>query len=143
MTTIDEDVAEEVALDETVEPRSPAQPVPTFLGMVVRTIARVWVISLLLLAAAFGGIAVNQLFQAKAELAALRKAPGPDAYAVVAYKRELERQIRALDQTARADTVPTPPPRPRLMEDIDLARPRDREPVFRGSSELAPISAPQ
>jgi hypothetical protein len=111
-------------------------------GLIVRLVARLWVTSLLLLAAAFGGISVYQLLQTRAELAELREAPGPEAYAVVAYRRELERQIQAYSRNWRAEAVPAPPPRPRLLEEIDIARPRERERVGR-PAELEPISAPQ
>ncbi len=124
------------------EPGATAMVSPSILGMVARAIARLWVISLLLFAAAFGGIAVNLLLQDQAQLALLRRAPGPGAYAVVAYRRELERQVRAYGRDWRTEAVPSPPSRPRLMEEIDLARPPDRERV-RAATELAPISAPQ
>ena len=126
-------------VEDVVEPARAATPL---FGLIVRFFARLWVISLLLAAAAFGGIAVYQLFQMQAQLSELRKEPGADAYAVVAYRRELERQIRANAQNWREDAVPSPPPRPRLLEEIDLARPPVRERV-RSSTELAPISAPQ
>lgn len=128
--------------DEAAEAVPTASASPSMLGVVARALARLWVISLLLFAAAFGGIAVNLLLQSQAQLAVLRRAPGPDAYAVVAYRRELERQVRAYSRDWRTDAVPSPPARPRLMEEIDLARPPDRERV-RGATELAPISAPQ
>ncbi len=97
------------------------------LALIVRTLARLWVIGLLLLGAAFAGIAINQMMQRQAQLEELRRRPGPDAYAIVAYRRELERQLRAYSQNWRSDSVPTPPQRPRLLEDIDLARARNRE----------------
>ncbi len=128
--------------DDGGEPGATASAPPSMLGVVARALARLWVISLLLFAAAFGGIAVNLVLQDQARLALLRRAPGPDAYAVVAYRRELERQVRALSRDWRADAVPSPPSRPRLMEEIDLARPPERERV-RAATELAPISAPQ
>lgn len=107
-------------------------------GLIIRTIARLWVVCLLLVGAAFAGITLNQMMQRQAQLNELRKEPGPDAYAVVAYQRELERQIRAYNQNWRSESVPTPPPRPRLLEDIDLARLRNRE-ISQGS---APSAAP-
>ena len=62
------------------------------------------------------------------ELAELRKAPGPQSYAVVAYRRELARQILSYRRNWEdADTVPTPPSRPRLMFEIDVARQRNAE----------------
>jgi hypothetical protein len=113
------------------------------IGMAVRALARLWVISLLFVTAAFSGIAIYHLYQTRAELAELRQEPGPDAYAILAYKRELERQIRANAKTWHADVAPTPPPRPRLMEEIDLARRADPAPApVRRPSANAPISAP-
>lgn len=111
------------------------------LGWLVRAVARLWVVSLLLCAAAFGGIAVNQLLLTQAELNELRQAPGADAYAVVAYRRELARQIRLYNRSWRADSVPSPPQRPRLLEDIDLARQRNQE-LVRISEGPAEVSAP-
>lgn len=138
MTRTDEDVPTE----QVTETREASSLPLVVLGIVVRAVARLWVISLLLTTAAFSGISVYQLLQTQAELTELRKTPGPDAYAVVAYRRELERQIRANDQRWREESVPQPPPRPRLLEEIDLAR--RREPVRASTSrELAPISAPE
>lgn len=101
-----------------------ASPVPV-VALVVRTLARVWVVLLLLAAAAFGGVAVNQVLQERAELEELRREPGPSAYAVVAYRAELERQIQAINGDRRVNAVPSPPPRPALLEEIDLARTRN------------------
>jgi hypothetical protein len=138
MTRTDEDLP----ADEVTETHA-ERPLPmVVLGVLVRAIARLWVISLLLATAAFSGIAVYQLFETRAELAELRKSPGPDAYAIVAYRRELERQIRANDQRWREEAVPAPPPRPRLLEEIDLARYREPQRA-RTTTTLAPISAPQ
>lgn len=136
--TQDEADTPHVETEEVAEPRRPSL---SLFGIIVRAAAQFWVVTLLLLSAAFGGVAVNQLFQKQAQLTELREAPGPDAYAVVAYRRELERQVRVYGRNWRGDAVPSPPPRPRLMEEIDLARPRERERV-RTSTELAPISAP-
>ncbi len=97
----------------------------TRLKWCVRALARVWVVSMLLFAAAFAGIGVYKASETRAELTELRKAPGPESYAVVAYRRELARQVRAYSRNWRdPDTVPSPPSRPRLMTDIDSARPR-------------------
>jgi hypothetical protein len=119
-----------------------ASPVP-LVALVVRTLARVWVVLLLLGAAAFGGVAVNQVFQKRAELEELRREPGPSAYAVVAYRAELERQIQAINGDRRMDAVPSPPPRPALLEEIDLARTRNGAVSQSTRSEsLGGISAP-
>jgi hypothetical protein len=131
----------ETARENEPDIRVDANPRLALLGVLVRTVARVWVMGLLLLAAAFSGVAVYQLFERQAELRELRKGPGPEAYAVVAYRRELERQVQALERGWREDVVPTPPPRPRLLEEIDLARHREQDRVV-VSRELAPISAP-
>jgi hypothetical protein len=123
------------------EPRELPRRSLSWFGVIVRLAAQLWVILLLLAAAAFGGIAVNQFLQKQAQLSELREAPGPDAYAVVAYRRELERQVRAYRRSWRTDAVPAPPSRPRLMEEIDLARPPERpRPVASAASQ--PISAP-
>jgi hypothetical protein len=121
-------------------PNAPSLPLA---ALVIRTLARVWVVLLLLAAAAFGGVAVNQVFQKRAELAALRSEPGPSAYAVVAYRAELERQIEAIRADRRMDAAPSPPPRPALMEEIDLARSRNATLGRSTRSEsLGGISAP-
>jgi hypothetical protein len=119
-----------------------ASPVPV-VALVVRTLARVWVVLLLLAAAAFGGVAVNQVLQERAELEELRREPGPSAYAVVAYRAELERQIQAINGDRRVNAVPSPPPRPALLEEIDLARTRNGGLSQSTRSEsLGGISAP-
>ena len=107
----------------------------------VRAMARLWVISLLVCAAAFSGIAINQLLLTQAELKKLREAPGADAFAIVAYRRELSRKIQAYNRTGRSDVTPIPPQRPVLLEDIDLARLRNQE-LVRISEGPAAISAP-
>jgi hypothetical protein len=134
-----------VETDSVLESEAHEETRPSFglFGVLVRALARVWVTGLLLAAAAFTGVAVNNLLQTQAQLREIRKSPGPEAYAVVAYRRELERQIRAYENGWREDAVPSPPPRPQLLEEIDLARQRGRERVAVGSTELAPISAPQ
>lgn len=137
MTSVETESAREHDPNDRVEVVPRLAP----LGVLVRSIARVWVTSLLLLAAAFSGVTIYQMLERQSELRELRKSPGPDAYAVVAYRRELERRVQALESGWREDVVPTPPQRPRLMEEIDLARHRGQERV-RVSRELAPISAP-
>lgn len=132
--------------EQVTETRAASQGVrPGFsvLALVVRTLARVWVVVLLLAAAAFGGVAVTQVLQKQAELEELRREPGPSAYAVLAYRAELERQIAAINADRTMDTVPTPPARPALMEEIDLARARNATLGQGGRAEtLGGISAP-
>ena len=113
------------------------------LALIVRTMARVWVVLLLLAAAAAGGVAVTQVFQKEAELQELRREPGPTAYAVLAYRAELQRQIQAIKADRRMDAVPTPPSRPVLMEEIDLARTRNLAISQAARSEtLGAVAAP-
>lgn len=123
MNTDAEDGTFSHAREEESLPRKPAFSVFAF---VVRMLARVWVVILLLTAAAFTGVTVTQVFQQRAELERLQSEPGPNAYAVLAYRAELERQIEAISSDRRLDAVPTPPPRPALMEEIDMARARNR-----------------
>jgi hypothetical protein len=113
------------------------------IALVVRALARIWVVLLLLAGAAFAGVAVTQVFQKRAELEELRREPGASAYAVVAYRAELERQIEAMNADRRMDAVPAPPSRPALMEEIDLARTRNAALRQRAATEsLGGISAP-
>lgn len=141
MTSIDG----ETTLEEDITQHADAQTTlsGSLLGAVVRAVARIWLTGLILMATAFAGIAIFALVQTHAELHELRKSPGPDAYAVVAYRRELERQLLALDDGWGDEVVPRPPARPRLLEEIDLARPPPEQERVSVSRELAPISAPQ
>lgn len=129
---------------EAVAQARPAKPSPIALvGFVARMLARLWIVLLLLAGAAFGGVAVTQVFVKRAELQAARAEPGPSAYAVIAYRTELERQIEAISADRQAEAVPAPPSRPVLMEEIDLARARNEtvvQPVRPDS--LGAISAP-
>jgi len=126
MTNVD-DTAARV---DSAEPHLPVAP-PLWLAIltwVMRAIVRIWVAAMVLAAAAFGGIAIYQYYQTRAELAEVRRAPGPESYAVIAYRRELERQIEEYNRDWRdRNAVPAPPGRPRLMEEIDLARQRNDE----------------
>jgi len=126
------------AREETL-PRKPAFSV---LAFVVRMLARLWVVLLLLTAAAFTGVTVTQVFMKNAELEELQGDPGPDSYAVLAYRAELQRQIDAITADRRLDAVPTPPPRPALLEEIDMARARNRTinqgPAVTGERRAAP-----
>jgi hypothetical protein len=106
-----------------------------------RIVSRLWVVGLLVAAAMGSGVALNQMFQAEMRLQALRQEPGPDAYAIVAYRRELARQIEVYRRARTADVVPQPPPRPRLLEEIDIARQRNRDLVI-GPSTAAPPTMP-
>lgn len=131
---------------ETVsQARASPSPAPAFswVALVVRMLARAWVVLLLLGAAAFGGVAVTQVLQKQAELEELRREPGPSAYAVLAYRAELERQIQALNADRTVDAVPAPPSRPALLEEIDMARARNATVSQAVRSEsLGGISAP-
>ncbi|MGE3141788.1 MAG: hypothetical protein AB7L65_00565 [Hyphomonadaceae bacterium] len=136
-----------------------AEPIPTYVAAqsetrgsgwivtwAVRALARFWVVCLLLLAAAFGGISVFQYMQMKAQLNELRAAPGAQSYAVVAYRRELARQVHAYSRDwDDLEVLPTPPARPRLLEEIDLARQRNaeiRRSATRAPARGQPIGAP-
>jgi hypothetical protein len=111
---------------QAIEMPQQLQAVP-WLAVILRSLARLWVVGLLVAGAAFCGVALNQMYQAENQLRALRREPGPEAYAIVAYRRELERQLEAYRQRRTSDVVPTPPLRPRLLEEIDLARQRNRD----------------
>jgi len=114
-----------------VEPAGEPAPTPVWVSVVAwcaRMLARLWVVSLLVFAAAFAGIAVYKSIETRAALVELRKLPGPQGYAAVAYRRELARQIRAFNRDwADTDAVPRPPPRPRLISEIDAARQRNAD----------------
>jgi len=103
-----------------------------WVGRIGRLVSRLWVVGLLLAAAMGSGVALNQMFQAQSRLESLRQEPGPDAYAIVAYRRELARQIEVYRRARTADVVPQPPPRPRLLEEIDIARQRNQDVVLGG-----------
>jgi hypothetical protein len=113
-----------------------------WIGQVGRVVSRLWVVGLLVAAAMGSGVALNQMFQAEARLEALRQEPGPDAYAVVAYRRELARQIEAYRRIRTADAVPQPPARPRLLEEIDIARRRNQGVMQGGGGVAAPRAMP-
>ena len=139
MTNLDDDEEHHVEVEE--EEALPTRA-PIFVTA-LNTLARIWVICLLLLAAGFAGVAVNQYWQARSELRELRADPGPDAYAVVAYRHELQRQIDLYRRDWRAEAIPTPPPRPRLLEEIDLQRRQNRHvsPSAGGTGQV--VNAPQ
>lgn len=131
------------AVTETSATAQNPSPRFSILALVVRALARAWVVLLLLAGAAFGGVSVTQVFQKQAELEDLRREPGPGAYAVLAYRAELERQIAAIKADRAMDAAPAPPPRPALMEEIDLARTRNATLGPTGRTEtLGAISAP-
>lgn len=102
----------------------PEQPVwMKFLTWGVRAIARLWVVSLLLVAGAVAGIALYELNHTTARLDQVREEPGVGPYAVVAYRRELERRIAEVRNSEIAsETLPVPPDRPRLLVEIDRLR---------------------
>jgi hypothetical protein len=109
---------------------------------VMRAIVRAWIVAMVLLAAAFGGIAVYQFYQTRDQLAEVRQDPGAQPYAVVAYRRELARQIEAYRRDWRdRDDVPAPPARPRLLEEIDMARASNDE--LRRNAESRRFARPQ
>jgi hypothetical protein len=90
---------------ETASPPPPvvASGISIWIARLGRTLSRLWVVALLVTAAMGSGVALNQMFQAEMRLQSLRQEPGPDAYAIVAYRRELARQI---------ELHPPPPPPP-------------------------------
>jgi hypothetical protein len=98
---------------------------------VVFALARLWVVCLLLVAAAVAGISVYEYAQSQQELSQVREAPGEHAYAVVAYRRELARQIEEMELSEadyiESGTLPLPPERPRLLVEIDNLRERNAE----------------
>lgn len=114
------------------------------LALIIRLLARLWIVLMLLAGAAVAGVAATQMLQKQAELEDLRREPGANAYALLAYRAELERQIQAIRDDRQLETVPMPPARPTLLEEIDLARARNeslRSQVVRSES-LGGISAP-
>lgn len=123
MTNMDEGEAKwETARDQRLLPAD--QPVwMRFFTWGVRAIARLWVVTLLLVAAAIAGISLYELNNTNGRLERVREEPGVGPYAVVAYRRQLERRIaevRANEITL--DTLPLPPERPRLLVEIDRLR---------------------
>ncbi|MDZ4778554.1 MAG: hypothetical protein SGJ23_17375 [Alphaproteobacteria bacterium] len=109
---------------------------------VARSVVRLWVVGLLVAAAMGSGVALNQMFQARGQLESLRAEPGPDAYAVVAYRRELARQIETMGRNRTEEAVPQPPPRPQLLEEIDIARQRNQQVVSQGSAVASAPTMP-
>lgn len=129
--------------EAVAQERAPAPSRINWVALVARMLARVWIVLLLLGAAAFGGVAVTQSLQKRAELEELRQEPGPDAYAVIAYRAELERQIQAISANRQLEAAPAPPSRPALLEEIDLARTRNATVVQSTRADsLGAISAP-
>jgi hypothetical protein len=110
----------------SVDPGPPGRPVFAWL---VFALARLWVVCLLLVAAAVAGISIYEYAQTQQELNQVRESPGEAAYSVVAYRRELARQIEAMELNAadyiESETLPTPPERPRLLAEIDNLRERN------------------
>lgn len=102
------------------------KPLVWFLAA-LRAATRIWLVALIVGAAIVSGIALNQMFQTQAQLDSLRKEPGPEAYAIVAYRQELRQQLEAFKKRRTLDAVPQPPPRPRLLEEIDIARKRNQD----------------
>jgi hypothetical protein len=98
---------------------------------VVFALARLWVVCLLLVAAAVAGISVYEYAQSQQELSQVREAPGEQAYAVVAYRRELARQMEEMEMNEadylESGTLPLPPERPRMLVEIDNLRERNAE----------------
>jgi hypothetical protein len=101
---------------------------PVF-AWVVFALARLWVVCLLLVAAAVAGISVYEYAQSQQELSQVRESPGEQSYAVVAYRRELARQIEEMEVNEadyiESGTLPLPPERPRLLVEIDNLRERN------------------
>jgi hypothetical protein len=101
------------------------------LAWTVRALARLWIVSMLLMAAAVAGIAVFVLGQTQEQLRIVREEPGAASYSVVAYRRELARQVEEMRRdevdNVSAETLPTPPDRPRQLVEIDSLRERNAE----------------
>lgn len=133
MANVEDDAAHwepKEARSRTAQPE-PARGRPMFAWFVF-ALARLWVVSLLLVAAAVAGVSVYEYAQTQQELSQLRESPGEASYAVVAYRRELARQIEAMEldeaDYIESETLPTPPERPRTLVEIDGLRERnDRE----------------
>jgi len=104
-----------------------------------KSVVRLWVVGLLVAAAMGSGMALNQMFQAQGQLESLREQPGAEAYAVVAYRRELARQIEMMGRVRSEDVVPQPPSRPALLEEIDIARQRNRQ-VLTQTGAVGPVT---
>lgn len=109
---------------------------------VARSVVRLWVVGLLVGAAMGSGVALNQMFQTEGQLESLREEPGADAFAVVAYRRELARQIEEMGRIRAEDAVPQPPARPALLEEIDIARQRNRQIVTQTGAAAPVYSSP-
>jgi hypothetical protein len=119
-------------------PLADQRPWLAWAGWAARSIARIWVICLLVTCAIASGVSLNQMLTARGELDSLREAPGADAYAAVAYRAELRRQLDAYKRDRSAEATPTPPARPRLVEEVDIARLRNADNIAPTPSTRAP-----
>jgi hypothetical protein len=140
MAKADEPLHDEAADERAVGWEAPPWAAP--LAWMMRAVVRIWVIAMVVAAAAFGGISVYQYYQTRAELSRAREEPDAQSYAVVAYRAELARQIEAYRNNWRDfETVPEPPQRPRLLQEIDQARARNTQ--LRQEAEARFTARPQ
>ncbi|MBC7768208.1 MAG: hypothetical protein H7124_05425 [Phycisphaerales bacterium] len=130
MANVEDDAAHWEAEQQSGRAAQADRPrVQPMIAWFIFALARLWVVCLLLVAAAVAGISVYEYAQTKQELTQLRESPGAPSYAVVAYRRELARQIEAMEldevDYIESETLPTPPDRPRQLSEIDNLRERN------------------
>jgi hypothetical protein len=126
MTDQNQASAEAAAEPKPIEYRQ-APTWQTWVRWGARSVARLWVVVMLAAAAVVSGMTFSLMLESRDRLAELSKEPGPDAYAVLAYRQELQAQLDAAKRNRYPNVTPTPPLRPRLMEEVDIARRRNKD----------------